>query len=150
LENNLTDMPKVRVEKIIKANREKIFNLVTDFENLPNRFPHFFKSVKVVSREGNTITTEDHAVMAGREIQQTTKHILTPPEIDEVYLLSGDAKDSHIITKYESVLEGTKITVEANFKLAGKLKLVGFMAKGKIEKGLEEVMNEFAKVTEGS
>ncbi|VVC05413.1 Polyketide cyclase / dehydrase and lipid transport [uncultured archaeon] len=143
-------MPKVKVEKIIKANREKIFNLVTDFENLPNRFPQFFKSVKVLSKEGNTITTEDHAVMAGREMQQTTKHILTPPEIDEVYLLSGDAKDSHIITKYESIPDGTKITVEGDFKLAGKLKLVGFMAKGKIEKGLEEVMQEFAKVAEGS
>ncbi|HXX05695.1 MAG TPA: SRPBCC family protein [Candidatus Bathyarchaeia archaeon] len=141
-------MPKVKVEKIIKANREKIFNLVTDFENLPQRFPQFFKSVKVVSREGNVITTEDHAVMAGREMQQTAKHILTPPEIDEVHLLSGDAKDSHIVTKYENVPEGTKITVEGDFKLAGKLKLVGFMAKGKIEKGIEQVMQEFAKVAE--
>ncbi len=143
-------MPKVKVEKIIKTNREKIFNMVTDFENLPVKFPQFFKSVKVISREGNTITTEDLAVMAGREVSQTTKHILTPPEIDDVYLLSGDAKDSHIVTKYESVPEGTKVTVEGDFKLAGKLKLVGFMAKGKIEKGIEEVMQEFAKVAESS
>ena len=141
-------MPKVKVEKIIKANREKVFNIVTDFENLPNKFPQFFKSVKVVSREGNTVTTDDLAVMAGREMTQTTKHILTPPAIDEVYLLSGDAKDSHIVTKYESIAEGTKVTVEGDFKLAGKLKLVGFMAKGKIEKGIEEVMQEFAKVAE--
>jgi len=143
-------VPKIKLEKIIKANREKIFNIVTDFENLPNRFPQFFKSVKIISKEGNVITTEDHAVMAGREMKQTTKHILTPPEMDEVYLLSGDAKDSHIITKYESVPEGTKITVEGDFKLGGKLKLVGFMAKGKIEKGLDEVMQEFAKVAESS
>ena len=143
-------MPKIKLEKIIKADRGKIFNIVTDFENLPSRFPQFFKSVKVVSKEGNVITTEDHAVMAGREVQQTTKHILTPPEIDEVFLLSGDAKDSHIVTKYESIPDGTKITVEGDFKLAGKLKLVGFMAKGKIEKGLDEVMQEFAKVAENS
>ncbi len=143
-------MPKVKVEKIIRANREKIFNIVTDFENLPNRFPQFFKSVKVVSREGNTITTEDLAVMAGREMNQTTKHILTPPMTDEVYLLSGDAKDSHIVTKYESVPEGTKVTVDGDFKLAGKLKLVAFMAKGKIEKGIEQVMQEFAKVAEST
>lgn len=143
-------MPKVKIEKIIKANREKVFNLVTDFENLPNRFPQFFKSVKVLSREGNVVTTEDHAVMAGREMKQTTKHIITHPELDEVHMLSGDAKDSHIITKYESIPEGTKITVEGDFKLAGKLKLVGFMAKGKIEKGIEEVMEEFAKTAESS
>lgn len=143
-------MPKVKVERIIKANREKIFNLVTDFENLPSRFPQFFKSVKIVSREGNTVTTEDIAVMAGREMHQTTKHILAPPHIEEVYLLSGDTKDSHIVTKYESIPEGTMVTVEGDFKLAGKLKLVGFMAKGKIEKGIEEVLQEFAKVAESS
>jgi ribosome-associated toxin RatA of RatAB toxin-antitoxin module len=127
-------MPKVKVEKIIKANREKIFNLVTDFENLSQRFPQFFKSVKVISREGNTVTTEDLAVMAGREVHQTTKHILTSPQVDEVYLLSGDAKDSHIVTKYETIPEGTKVTVEGDFKLAGKLKLVGFMAKERQKK----------------
>lgn len=143
-------MPKVKVEKIIKAKRENLFNLVTDFENLPQRFPQFFKSVKVISREGNTVTTEEHVMMAGREMHQTAKHILTAAEIDDVHILSGDAKDSHIVTKYENIPEGTKITVEGDFKLAGKLKLVGFMAKGKIEKGIEEVMQEFARVAESS
>ncbi|HJU14136.1 MAG TPA: SRPBCC family protein [Candidatus Nitrosotalea sp.] len=143
-------MPKIKVEKTIKADREKIFSMVTDFENLPNTFPQFFKSIKIVSREGNTVTTEDDAMMAGREVRQTAKHILTPPAVDEVYLLSGDAKDSHIITRYDSVPEGTKVTVEGDFKLQGKLKLVGFMAKGKIEKSIEEVIDQFGKVAEGS
>lgn len=143
-------MPKIKVERTIKADREKIFKLVTDFERLPNEFPQFFKSVKVISRDGNTVTTEDHAVMAGREVHQTTRHVLTPPEIDDVQLLSGDAKDSHIVTTYTTVPEGTRITVEGDFKLAGKLKLVGFMAKGKIEKGIEEVIDQFGKVAENS
>lgn len=143
-------MPKVKVERIIKADREKVFNLVTDFENLSAKFPQFFKSVKVVSKEGNTVMTEDHSVLGGREIQQTTKHILTFPQIDEVYILSGDAKDSHIITTYEHAPEGTKVVVNGDFKLAGKLKLVGFMAKGKIEKGIDQVIDEFARVAESS
>lgn len=143
-------MPKIKVEKTIKADREKIFNMVTDFESLPSKFPQFFKSVKIISREGNTVTTEDHAVMAGREVHQTTKHVLTPPEIDDVQLLSGDAKDSHIVTTYTTIPEGTKVTVEGDFKLAGKLKLVGFMAKGKIEKSIEEVIDQFGKVAENS
>lgn len=146
----MENMPKVKVEKIVKADRDKIFSMVTDFENLPNKFPQFFKSVKVVSREGNTVTTEDLAVMSGREVQQTAKHILTPGHVDEVFLLSGEAKGSHVVTNYETIPEGTKIKVEGDFKLAGKLKLVGFMAKGKIEKGIEEVMDEFARVAENS
>ncbi len=124
--------------------------MVTDFESLPNKFPQFFKSVKIVLRDGNTVTTEDHAIMAGREVHQTTKHILTPPEIDEVLLLSGDAKDSHIVTTYTTVPEGTKVVVEGDFKLAGKLKLVGFIAKGKITKSIEETIEQFGKVAESS
>lgn len=143
-------MPKVKVERIIKADREKIFNMVTDFENLPNKFPQFFKSVKIISRDGNTVTTEDHSVLGGREMHQNTKHILTSPQIDEVYILSGDAKDSHIITTYESIPEGTKVVMDGDFKLAGKLKLVGFMAKGKIENGIDQVLDEFARVVESS
>ena len=143
-------MPKIKVEKTIKADREKIFNMVTDFESLPNKFPQFFKSVKIISREGNTVTTEDHAVMAGREVHQTTKHVLTPPEIDDVQLLSGDAKDSRIVTTYTTIPEGTKVTVEGDFKLAGKLKLVGFMAKGKIEKSIEDVIDQVGQVAENS
>lgn len=143
-------MPKVKVEKTIRADREKIFNLVTDFENLPSRFPQFFKSIKILSRDGDIVTTEDYAMMAGREVHQTTRHVLTPPETDDVSLLSGDAKDSHIITRYLSVPEGTRVVVEGDFKLAGKLKLVGFMAKGKIEKGIDEVIDQFAKFAENS
>jgi hypothetical protein len=48
------DTPKVKVEKIIKANSEKIFQ--ANFL--------FLKSVKVVSRKENTITTEDLAIIS--------------------------------------------------------------------------------------
>jgi ribosome-associated toxin RatA of RatAB toxin-antitoxin module len=142
-------MPKVKVERVINGECEKIFGMVTDFENLPNKFPQFFKSVKIVSKDGNSITTEDVSVMGGREMHQTVKHILSPPSIDEVYILSGDAKDSHIVTTYEKTKNGTtKITVDGDIKLAGKLRLVGFMAKGKIENGINQVIEEFAKVAE--
>jgi carbon monoxide dehydrogenase subunit G len=141
-------MPRVKVERIIKGECEKIFRMVTDFENLPNKFPQFFKSVKIVSKDGNSITTEDVSIMGGREMHQTVKHIFSPPNTDEVYILSGDAKDSHIVTTYEKTKDGTKITVDGDIKLAGKLKLVGFMAKGKIENGISQVIEEFARVAE--
>jgi carbon monoxide dehydrogenase subunit G len=143
-------MPKVKVERIIKADCEKIFRMVTDFENLPARFPQFFKSIKVISREGNTVMTEDVSVMGGREMSQTVKHVFSPPNIDDVYIISGDARDSHIITTYERISEGTKIIVDGDIKLAGKLKLVGFMAKGKIENGINQVIDEFARIAESS
>ncbi len=141
-------MPKVKVEKIVNADREKIFNLVTDFENLPSKFPQFFKSMKILGRDGNTVVIEEHAQLAGRDIIQKTRHVLTPPEKEEVFITEGDTVDSHIITTYEKVAEGTKITIEGDFKLAGKLKLIGFLAKSKIQSGMNQVLDEFAKTAE--
>ncbi len=138
----------MKVTKIIKAERSKVFNTITDFENLPNRLPEFFNSIKIVSKEGNVTIIEESVKVAGRDITQTTKHILTPPEKHEVLVMTGDAKDSHIVETYENVSEGTKVTVDGDFKLSGKLKLVGFIAKRKIEKNINEVMDALAKIVE--
>jgi len=138
----------VKVTKIIKAERSKVFNTITDFENLPNRLPEFFNSIKIISKEGNVTIIEESVKVAGRDITQTTKHILTPPEKHEVLIMTGDAKDSHIVETYENVSEGTKVTVDGDFKLSGKLKLVGFVAKRKIEKNINEVMDAIAKIAE--
>ncbi len=138
----------MKVTKIIKAERSKVFNIITDFENLPNRLPEFFNSIKIVSKEGNVTIIEESVKVAGRDITQTTKHILTPPEKHEVLVMTGDAKDSHIVETYENVSEGTKVTVDGDFKLSGKLKLVGFIAKRKIEKNINEVMDALAKIVE--
>ena len=139
-------MPKVIVEKILKAERDEVFGTMTDFENLPSKLPKIFKSVKVVSRKGNSVVTKEFVRMAGRDVTQKVKHVIKTPERHEVFILEGDAKDSHIIEKYEEVDDRTKITVEGDFKLAGKLKILGFFAKGKIEKGINEVIDEFDKI----
>lgn len=139
-------MPKIKVEKVLKAERDKVFSTMTDFENLPSKLPQIFKSVKVVSREGGSVVTEESARMTGRDITQKVRHVVKPPETHESFILEGDTKDSHIVERYEAVSEGTKITIEGDFKLAGKLKLLGFLAKGKIEKSINEVMDEFSKI----
>ena len=140
------NVPKVRVEKIIKAEKDKVFSTMTDFENLPSKLPQIFKSVKIISREGNSLITEEFVKMAGRDITQKVKHVIQPTEKHEVFILEGDAKGSHIVESYEETSEGTKIIVEGDFKLAGNLNLLGFFAKMKIEKSINEVMDEFAKI----
>ena len=139
-------MLKIKVEKIIKAKKDKVFSTMTDFENLPSQLPHIFKSIKVISQEGNSLITEEFVKMAGRHITQKVKHVIQPTEKHEVFILEGDAKGSHIVESYEETNEGTKIIVEGDFKLAGKLNILGFIAKVKIEKSINEVMDEFAKI----
>jgi len=139
-------MPKVKVEKIIKAKKDKVFFIMTDFENLPSKLPKIFKSVKVISQEGNSIITEEFVKMAGRDIRQKVKHVINSTEKHEVFILEGDLKNSHIIESYEETTKGTKIVVEGDFKLAGKLKLLGFFAKGEIEKNINKVIDEFTEI----
>ena len=140
------NVPKVKVEKIIKAEKDKVFSTMTDFENLPTILPQIFKSVKIISREGNSLITNEFVKMAGREITQKVKHVIQPTVKHEVFILEGDAKGSHIVESYEETSEGTKIIVEGDFRLAGNLNLLGFFAKWKIEKSINEVMDEFAKI----
>jgi len=139
-------VPKVKVEKIIKADKDKVFFTITDFENLPSKLPQIFKSIKIISRKDNSVITEEFVRMAGRDITQKVKHVLQPPNKHEVFILEGDAKGSHIVETYEETSEGTKIIVEGDFTLAGKLNLLGFLAKLKIEKSINEVMDEFAEI----
>jgi len=139
-------MPKVKVEKIIKADKDKVFFTITDFENLPSKLPQIFKSIKIISRKDNSVITEEFVRMAGRDITQKVKHVLHPTDKHEVFILEGDAKGSHIVETYEETSEGTKIIVEGDFTLAGKLNLLGFLAKLKIEQSINEVMDEFAEI----
>ena len=139
-------MTKVKVEKIIKADKDKVFFTITDFENLPSKLPQIFKSIKIISRKDNSIITEEFVRMAGRDITQKVKHVLQPTDKHQVFILEGDAKGSNIVETYEETSEGTKIIVEGDFTLAGKLNLLGFLAKLKIEQSINEVMDEFAEI----
>ena len=142
-------MPKFSFEKIINAERKKVFDIVTNFEEFEKILPKYFPSIRIRSVRGDTAVVEEHIRIAGKEIVMMIKHVTKYPEIHEVFVIGGDAKGSHIIEIYESIPEGTKIIVKADFKLQGKLKIVGFFGKHKIKQGFSKIMDEFAKIAEG-
>ena len=142
-------MPKFSFEKIINAERKKVFDIVTNFEEFEKILPKYFPSIRIRSVRGDTAVVEEHIRIAGKEIVMMIKHVTKYPEIHEVFVIGGDAKGSHIIEIYESIPEGTKIIVKADFKLQGKLKIVGFFGKNKIKEGFSKIMDEFAKIAEG-
>ena len=141
-------MPKINFEKIVKAERNKVFDIAANYESFQKTLPQYFPSIRVRSVRDDTAIVEEHLRVAGKELVMMTKHVTKYPELHEVFVIGGDAKGSHIIEKYESVLEGTKITVDADLKLKGVLKLAGFFGKGKIKKSLSKIMDEFAKIAE--
>ena len=53
-------MKHIRLEDswTIKAPIEEVFNIITDFENLPKNFPKVAESVTITKREGNNLEIE--------------------------------------------------------------------------------------------
>ena len=141
-------MPKISFEKIVKAERTVVFDIAANYKNFQKTLPKYFPSIRVRSIRDNVAVVEEHIRISGKVLVMMTKHVTKYPELHEVFVIGGDAKGSHIIEQYESVKEGTKITVNADLKFRGPLKLVAFFGKAKIQKGFVKIMDEFAKIAE--
>lgn len=141
-------MPKFSIEKIVKADIEKVFDVLTDLASLQKTIPHYFPSVRILSTRGNVSVVEEHLVIAGKELVMMTKHIVDKPHTHDVYVIGGDAKGSRIVERYASIGQGTKITMSADFKLKGTLKITGFFGKDKIMNDFSEILSEFALIVE--
>lgn len=141
-------MPKIHFEKIIKAERNKVFGIATNYEEFQKKIPEYFTSIRIRSVRDNVAVIEEHIKLAGKELVMMTKHVTKYPETHEIFVIGGDAKGSHILEHYQSVTEGTKISVDADIKLKGVLKIVGFFGKKKIASGFITMMDEFAKIAE--
>ena len=141
-------MPKFHFEKLVKAERNKVFEIVTNVENFHKTLPKYFPSIRIKSKRNDTTVVEEHVRLAGFELVMMTKHITRFPELHEVFVIGGDAKGSHIVERYENVPRGTKITVHADLKFRGKLRIVSYLKKGRLQKGFVKIMDEFAKIAE--
>jgi ribosome-associated toxin RatA of RatAB toxin-antitoxin module len=146
-------MVRVEKSKTVKAPQEKIYALITDFENLPTRYPNRYRKVKIIEKSGNTVTAEEDVTVAGREIHQVTRHTLEPSKRLKSEVLDGDTKGTVVVISLEpdSGADMTKVTVDADLKLGKMGSVLGVFAKGKIKDGLERMIDEFeSTVNSGS
>lgn len=141
-------MPKIHFEKIVKADRNRVFDIAANYEEFEKTLPKYFPSIRVRSQRDNVAVVEEHLRVAGKELVMMTKHVTTYPELHEVFVIGGDAKGSIITEKYETVPEGTKIIVDADIKLKGVMKIAGLFGKKKILNSFSKIMDEFAKIAE--
>lgn len=68
----------LRASWIIKAPITEVFNIMTDFENLPTYFPKVADSVHVIKREGNTIEMEAIVKSFGKKFKVRMKTQILP------------------------------------------------------------------------
>lgn len=141
-------MPKIIFEKIIKADRKKVFELTTNYENFQKILPQYYPSIRIISVRGNVSVVEEHLQIAGRELVMMAKHVIDEPILHEIFIIGGDAKGTHIIKRYESIPHGTKLTVEIDWKLKGMMKISNLFGKSKILNDYSKIIDEFAVIAE--
>ena len=141
-------MPKFSLERIVNAKRENVYTILSDYENYQKLLPQHFPSIRVRSVRNNISVVEEHMNIGNLELLIMAKHVTEPPILHEIFFIGGDAKGSHIKEEFVELLEGTKIIVDVDLKLKGKMKLSGLFGKNKFEEDYAKILNDFTKIAE--
>ncbi len=140
-------MKSFTLSRECSVNRELIFKISTNVENFNKIMPNYFKSLTVLEESSSQKIVLEKISFLGKTLDVKTKHVVLPPNIHEVYILSGPLKNTSFIENYELSSLGTNITISINLQLNGFLKFVPFLNKILIRK-MSHVMNEFIKCAE--
>ena len=138
-------MVTVSLTESIKAPLDKVFAFISDFEKAP-QYSRYWKSVKVVKRESDSVTYETVAYAERRRMASITRIRPHPGQGLETETVDGDGKGTRMSFKLTPLPEGTQITLQGEIVLPGFAKLLGGVVKGRIESGMRE---ELARIKEG-
>ena len=140
-------MVSISVSETVKAPPEKVFSFLSDFEKAP-QYSNYWKSVKLVKREGNSATYETMAEAEGRKMHSVTVFAAHPSKRLDTETVDGDGKGTRMNFTLSGVPEGTQITLQGEMVLPGFAKLLGGLVKGRIEAGMKEELGIIKKVLE--
>ncbi len=141
-------MSKFSLEKTVNAKRETVYERLSNYENYEKLVPQHFPSVRVRSVRGNVSVVEEHMNLGDKELVIMAKHVTKEPVLHEVFVIGGDAKGTHIKQQFIEISEGTKIIVDVDFKLKGKMKISSMLGKNKIEQDYAKILDGFVKIAE--
>ena len=141
-------MPKFSLEKIVHAKRETVYEILSNYENYQKLIPQHFPSVRVRSVRENISVVEEHMNLGDKELVIMAKHVTEKPVLHEVFVIGGDAKGSRIKQQFIEISEGTKIIVDVDLKLKGKMKMSSMFGKNKFEEDYSKILDDFIKIAE--
>ena len=141
-------MTKFTVYKIIHTKRKIIFDILSNFENFQKILPQHFPSIRVRSTRGNISVVEEHMMLGNKELVIMAKHVIQEPSLHEIFFFFGDAKGSHIYQQFIEHSEGTKVVVDVDLRLSGKMKLSGLFGNGSLEENYSKILDDFIKIAE--
>ena len=86
--------------------------------------------------------------LGDKELVIMAKHVTEEPVLHEVFVIGGDAKGSRIKQQFIEISEGTKIIVDVDLKLKGKMKMSSMFGKNKFEEDYSKILDDFIKIAE--
>lgn len=135
------------VSQIIKAPREDVCNL-SQYENIP-RWSKAFKSLKVVSREGNTVKAEVEVRILCIKLKATVTGVWRPYEevVEEIVIDDGTITKERV--KFTEVPEGTRVDWTGDVVKLGKwTKIFGPLMKWAFQKSVKKMFGELGRYME--
>lgn len=117
---------------IIKAPRQKVYEILTDFESAPKHFPRVAKSARVIRREGNDIEVEveTKASLGSRTFHVHMEAHLQPDEGFTSTNTSSLGVEHEVVT-LEEVPEGTRMIYVNDVEVKSRIfrMFAGFLIK---------------------
>ncbi len=141
-------MPKFSLEKIVKNNRDDVFEIFSNFENYQRIIPQHYPSVRIRSMRGDVSVVEEHLVLGDMELLIMAKHVSQKPVLHEIIVIGGDAKGSQIKQKFIELEKGTKILVDVDLKFKGKMKISTMFGKNNFKQDYDKILDDFVKLAE--
>ena len=132
------------MEKIIEEKRDLVYHIFSDYENYEKLSPLYYPSIRIRSVRGNVAVVEEHMNLGQNELVIMAKHVSEPPVTHDIFVIGGDAKGSHIQQRFIEVPEGTKIMVDVDFKLKGKMKISTLFGKDSLKEDYSKILDDFA------
>lgn len=137
-------MATINASREVSAPLDRVWDVVADVDNEP-RYWHGTKTVKNITKSGNTIEREVTIAFKDSKCRQTV--ILSPKKSVEITITEGPLKGTKVVT-LKPCGDKTRIDVVWDIKLIGLLGMFTGMVKKHIAEGTEEALERIAKAVE--
>lgn len=138
-------MTTLTFDKVLPIDIEKLYKIFTDYENYPNLFPEYYASIRLRSSRNEVSVVEEHLILGSKEFVMMVKHTLDAPSKHEMSVIGGDCKGTSIVETFERTETGTRLSINADFKIGGIFGLKKVLSKNDIKTNYNKIIQDFIK-----
>jgi len=137
---------KITFEKTVKSDPNKVFEILSNFENFEKLLPDYYPSIHIKSVRGESSLVSEHLKLHDKEFVIMAKHFNDAPHTHEMRVVGGDIKGSYIIERIFPIESETKIVVEAKIN-TGK-RFGGILKDDHYNTALKDLYDEIISIIE--